>query len=110
MIDFSAGQTATRIPYVRTDLDEHRAEIVVRGDPIEIPMSGFDPQITTEVDGRRTIQPAVLYVNPMLVVHELDEWEIDGYRYEVVGVPTRIANDFTGDAFDTEIELKRVAG
>lgn len=99
-----------RVPYVRTDKDEYRADVIVRGDPFEVMAAGFDPAVTIEVDGSRIAQPAVLFLPPRSPAHPLDEWIINDDRYMVDGHPTPIRNDLSGRWHKTEIDLKRVTG
>lgn len=99
-----------RVPYLRTDLDDYRADVVVHGDPVEVLAEGFDPEVTAEVDGVRIVQPAVLFLAPSQPAHPLDEWIINDDRYMVDGHPTPIRNDLSGRWHKTEIDLKRVTG
>lgn len=110
MTRFANGRTVQRIPFVSKGRDAHRAEVVNRGTPYDVHDAGFDPDETSEVDGRQVIQPAVLFVDPDVDTHPLDRWVVDGSTYEVVGHPTRVRNDFTGHEFDTEVQLRRVVG
>lgn len=109
MTRFGAARTVQRLPWTHTTRNAHGRDTHHRGGPVDL-LAGFDPGDTSEVDGRLVVTVGVLFVDPAIEVHRLDQWVIDGDRFDVVGGPTRVRNDFTGAVFDTEIELRRVVG
>ena len=100
MSDFGHGRTVQRVPYVRTDRAD--GQVIVRGDPVDVWASGYDPDPTPREGASRS---GILFVDPDVTVHPLDEWIVDGDRYTVSHMD-RIRSDFTRKDFDTEIAVR----
>ena len=107
------GEWVKRKPYLRTELNAHRKETVILGDPADVWALAFAPEQSDEprdAGGNRTVTPATLYLPAHQGTDRRDQWVIRGLTYKADGEAADWRSPFTGIRPGKVVTLERITG
>lgn len=105
------GETVQRFPYLETVKNAHGREVVLRGDPVDVPNVGVDPGGEQKGSPAESLVEMSLFTAPGVAMHPLDQWRVRGLLYDVEVETLRLwVSPHTGWRAGQAIPLRRARG